>query len=147
MIAVAEEGARQLLARMARWAELATRDPPDAFRAMGVEYVTFAVDHPGHFRAMHMPEYGSETTLRTFKTSRSVAAALLREGQRRGTVRAGDVDQMVMAGHVFAYGIARMFVDGLFEADGITRDQAKSIAEMLIDVVASGLRTRGVSTD
>ena len=56
MTALARQGEDELRRRMAL-ATSSIADPLEAFRQQGITYTQFAVDEPGWFRVMSMPEY------------------------------------------------------------------------------------------
>jgi len=115
LAAVATEGFRMLRERLvAAWEEGNRGD--DAFHAMGVAYVQFAVDNPSHYRVMfggfvdaqaRDPELGTEAR-GAFQALVDAVVAL----QRDGVFLAEDA--VLMSTHTWAlvHGVAMLAIDG-----------------------------------
>jgi hypothetical protein len=111
----------------------------EAFRAMGVAYVRFAVANPSHYRVMfggsvdpqaaEDPELGAEAE-GAFQALVDALAVL----QRDGIVHRND-DTVLMARHVWAlvHGIAMLGIDGKLRHPGAV--------EALMDYAFDRLRT------
>ena len=120
MTAVAEQSTLRLVAAIGR--ELPKGpidDPVAALQAMGHGYVRWAVDNPTHFRIV------SSRTLIDFKSSavlvgenarlRQTMAGIFRRARDLGRLPAdSDLDLVLLSTRAFAYGLARMYVDGQF---------------------------------
>lgn len=146
VLAVATEALQAFVEHTERAMAEAGDDPVARFRAMGVAYVEFAVASPARFRVM---------------CDRSVAAAsgpeidALRarsEATMRGAVEAGiaqgrtpsaNAEVVMLAGQAIAYGLARLFVDGMLEPYGIRPAQAREIAIAVTDVMGRGVDPSG----
>jgi AcrR family transcriptional regulator len=144
MAAVAEDGIVKLMETTAR-AVAAESDPASRFRAMGVAYVRFAVENPGHFRVVHKPEYMERSQFVRDANNNGIAMArmLIVEAQQAGSMRGGDPEAVLIAAQAMMYGLARMVVDGLFETQGISADRAIEMAELVTDQLGRGFRPPG----
>lgn len=138
MTAVAEEGLSRLSAALEETVADAPDDPSARFRAMGVAYVRFAVRHPGHFRVMHRPEYHGSLR-KSSGVWRERMRALIVAGQAAGTIRPGDPEAMMITAQALVYGVARLFVDGLFEQEGIGDERVAEIADTVTSQLGLGL--------
>ena len=139
MAAVAEDGIAKLAAAMAERIAEVGDDPADQFQAMGVAYVQFAVRHRGHFRVMNRPEYESARIIEGWELARAQMRSLIERGQAEGVIREGDVDAMIMTAQALVYGVARMFVDGLYALEGIDDARAEEIAMLITDQLRPGM--------
>ena len=138
MIAVAEDGLEKLSAEMLQVMSDAPSDPAEQFRSMGMAYILFAVHHPAHFRVMHRPAY-SASIRGAMDVARAHMRTLIVAGQEAGTVAEGDPERLLLTAQALVYGTARMFVDGLFEAEGIEDSRAAEIADQLTAQLGIGL--------
>lgn len=138
MVAVSDEGAARLVACLME-AYNAGSAPADRFRAMGIAYVKFGVDHPGHFRVLHMPEYASPQWQVVNDNTQGLIRTLIEEGQRAGTIRPGDPADMMLAAHALVYGLARMFVDRIAAHQGISDDEAAGMADRVTAILGTGM--------
>lgn len=139
MAAVADDGLERLNAEILRMTSAAPDNAAEKFRAIGVAYVQFAVRYPGHFRVMHRPEYTSAGARSHWEAQRTHMRALIVAGQEAGTVRDGDPEVMLMTAQALVYGVARMFVDGLFAAEGVSDEEATNIADLVTAQLGVGL--------
>lgn len=143
--AIATDALRQFVEQTEQAMEAAGDDPVERFRAMGVAYVEFAVAHPARFRAMCDPSMASlETPELAALRARSEAAlrGAVEAGIREGRTPQGDASVVMLAGQAIAYGLARMFVDGMMEARGIPASRARELAIALTDVMGRGVDPR-----
>jgi AcrR family transcriptional regulator len=142
---LATEGFLGLGAEMARSAA-GEEDPLLRFRALGVAYVCYAVQHPGHFRVM----FGAGLEHRDDDSPLAAAGAptlqalidVIAVGQRVGKLRAGDPRELALPAWSMVHGLAMLLVDDQLGAllDSV---YAEKLAHAVIDVVVRGLsRTR-----
>jgi AcrR family transcriptional regulator len=143
MAAVASDGMQRLLASMMQATTEAGDDPADRLRAMGVAFVRFAVAHPSHFRVMHVPELSMGALRDAARSSRAQMKSLVEEGQRQGTLVDCDPEIATLASYALVYGVARMFVDGLFSAQGVRDSRAEAVTTAIVDLFGRGLRKPG----
>lgn len=139
MGAVAEDGVQRLMAQQAARVADAENDPAQHFRAAGIAYVLFAVRHPAHFRVMSRPEYATENVREAWRAGREGMRQIIVQAQEQGSVRAGDPETILITAHALVYGLARLFVDGLFEMDGITEDRAAEIVDRVTNQAGLGI--------
>jgi AcrR family transcriptional regulator len=139
--AIAEEGFRLLTRRMRE--ELATA-PPDLlarWRAAGVGYVSFAVEHPAYFRTI----FGGRADVDESCLSPSLKAAgheaynvlrdLIAEGVETGVLKASDPDLLSLASWSMVHGLGMLIVDG--QVPGPV--DVRGLAETFTQFLASGL--------
>ena len=89
------------------------------FAAVGVAYVLFAVDHPGHFAVMHRPDLvdGSNTDL---KHAQGRTATQLNAGARTHSgVSAEDTAVASIAAWSLVHGLATLQLSGALQAAGL----------------------------
>lgn len=143
MTAVAEEGARHLLAETQAAVEAAGDDPIARFRSAGVAFVLFAVKHPGHFRVMNMPEYGAPSGSAVIGDMMATGTAwtldLITRAQAEGRIPEGDPAALHLAARALVYGLARLFADGHCAQMGIGPEHARDVAEAVTGVFGRGL--------
>jgi AcrR family transcriptional regulator len=114
----------------------------DDFAAVGVAYVLFAVDHPGHFAVMHRPELvdGANADLRH---AQHRTAAQLNAGAR--THGAGSVEGIAVASIAawsLVHGLATLQLSGALDAAGLSQQAGgdlRSIALRAVRQLFSGL--------
>lgn len=142
MAAVAEEGVKRLNeVTEAAIGDLAERDPLEAFRQAGLAYVRFAVAHPAHFRVICVPEYAaySQALRDGLHHGRAQLKALIVAAQSRGAIIQGDPESIMLAANAMIYGVARMFVDGQMQAEGIGTELAEESASTLTELLGRGI--------
>ena len=120
MTAVAEQSMARLASAIAgEMPDALLDDPVAALQAMGHGYLRWAVDNPIHFRIV------SSRTLIDFDGSafltgenarlRRVMMDILSRARDQGRLPADtDLDLTLLSTRAFAYGLARMYVDGQF---------------------------------
>jgi AcrR family transcriptional regulator len=147
LAAVATEGFRTLRERLLAAWEDGGRDD-DAFHAMGMAYVQFAVANPSHYRVMfggavhpetESPELAAEA-MGAFQALVDALASL----QRTRVMRAGD-DTTQMATYVWAlvHGIAMLAIDGKLGPDEAVEELARYAFARLRSGIAVARRARG----
>jgi AcrR family transcriptional regulator len=139
MAAVATDALRSFVEHTEKAMEEAGTDPVDRFRAVGIAYIDFALAHPARFRAMCDPVLiHVETPELTELRERSMKATrgAVEEGMRLGLTPGADVDSVLLAGQALAYGLARMFIDGMLP---LPKVQARAAAIAAIDVLGTGV--------
>lgn len=138
LVAAAEEAGRRLLAHTSA-ATAGLADPAEAQRAAGVAYVRFAVEEPGWFRILNQPEVLRESAYLRGAQEQSQMAMEGALGTTAGEAAPALLDRSasVLAAQATAYGLARMFVDGLCGPVG--PDEAERLAGEVLDVLGRGL--------
>src|SRR5437868_943845 len=118
--AIATQGFRLLSARM-REEVAATRSPDlrQRLRALGVGYVSFALEHPGYFRVVFGGLVKSAAATPELKEAGAEAYGLLRntvaEGVDAGVLKARDPDELALAAWSLVHGLSMLGVDGALE--------------------------------
>lgn len=147
LAAVAGECVRRVAAAMKEaMAAAPAGDALDGFRACGIAYVRFAVEHPAHFRVMNMPA----VTARTPAEVRAESAAMMTTwrqdlvaAQAAGQInRDVGIDAILLAADCLVHGLAQRLVEGHEGLTGVTPAQATAMAETVTDVLGAGLSPR-----
>ena len=139
LVAVAEEGARQLVDRM-NAAATGIEDPLESERARGVAYVRFAVEEPGYFRSLTRAEVvAASPSLQQVSAAseKSLDAVLGRRHKGASSRKLVFRSAGMLAGQALIYGLARMITDGLL--GDISADQAERLAYEITGVLGVGL--------
>ena len=144
MTAVAEEAMRRFRAEIEK--ALKRREGADAlarFRALGDAYFRWIARNPTHFRVI------SDRTLIDFEASealrrdnaeiRRLMEGLLRQAQREGRVRPGDVAELALAARAMAYGLGRMWVDGHFAQWDVAAKAIGPAIDRVFDLFVQGI--------
>ncbi len=138
LVAVAEEGARRLIARM-QAATAGETDPVEAQRRGAMAYVRFAVEEPGYFRVLTRAEAIQESELVASLNAGARRAMEAAFGNSATSVSAEVTARSAahLASQALIFGLARMLVDGhLGEVDGAT---AERLAFEVTGVLGQGL--------
>ena len=146
LAAVASDCATRLGDALERAAVAAVADGALAvFRATGVAYVRFAVEHPAHFRVMNMPAVAARLPPPAraeigawFETARAQLAA----AQAAGEVADLPLDQIMLAAHCLVHGLAHLIVDGQEGFADATPDAAAAFADAVTAILGHGLLPR-----
>ncbi len=139
LVAVAEEGARQMVACMEAAAARA-EDPLEAQRARGIAYVRFAVEQPGYFRVLSRPEVLAASPLlqeMSVTSARTLDAVLGRFHKGSSSPDLAFRSAGLLAAQAMTYGLARMITDGLL--GHVDADDAERLAYEITDVLGVGL--------
>lgn len=120
LTAVAEQAMDRLTRAVAdRRDTLGEPDPLEAFEAIGLAYLEWALDNPTHFQIISsrtLIHFDASASLREQNEAiRETMFDLLREAGRQGRIAAdADLAQLVLSSRAFVYGLARMAIDGHF---------------------------------
>jgi AcrR family transcriptional regulator len=117
LVAVAVECADRIGAVMAEALADAPADPLERFRATGIAYVRFAVEHPEHFRALGIPglfdrmpaERAARETARQAERVRALV-----EAQDAGQLAQLPSPEILLAAEAQVVGLAHMIIEGRF---------------------------------
>jgi len=141
LAAVAEEGFRALYAEMVK-AMHAAPDAVSAFRAAGISYVVFAVDHPAHFRVM----FGAEAAACHRKVPSLAAAGdtlfgVLTKGigdVKRAIPTEHDVLDIALAAWSLVHGLASLLVEGQLQGHVYAERTPRELAELVTRTMKLG---------
>ena len=131
MTALARQGEDELRRRMAI-ATHSIEDPLEAFRQQGIAYAQFAVDEPGWFRVMSMPEY-----ITVSEDDPDISAFWMPFAD---FVQAHSADEPLAINHplvaqfaarALVHGLASLLVQGSLEPFGISNDRAAQLADSI----------------
>ena len=138
--AVAEQGFRGLAAHVAA-VRGSARTPAQRLRALGVAYVEYALAHPAHLRVMFSPEVADKSRHPELAAAAQAVHGTLVEqianGQRQGSVAAGDPDELSFAAWSMVHGCAVLLIDG--QAMGRSK---RTLIDAVVDRLYLGLGPR-----
>ena len=144
LAAVAEECWDQIGAALLAAVEAAPADDTlERFRATGIAYVTFAVEHPEHFRAMSVPgliERMSPDRMERANAWSAEERAALARAQEAGQIAALPLDDVMLAATSLTHGVASQIVEGRFGKVDVAR--ARELAIAATAVLGAGLTPR-----
>jgi AcrR family transcriptional regulator len=146
LAAVAADCIQRLGAAMDRAIEAAGDvDPLSMFRATGIAYVRFAVEHPAHFRVMYLPQV---MTRMPPEVSQAFAAwgedmtKRLAAAQKDGVMANLPLDHIMLTCSALTHGLAHMIVDDVDGLGSLGPDQAAQLAVTVTGVLGEGLLPR-----
>ncbi len=133
LAAVAEDGFRSLMAAMRRAADAGGDGPLERLRGVGLGYVTFATEHPSHFRVMfgrEMADRSAFPALRQVATETfNVVVEAISDCQRAGLVRSEEPPaDLALTAWSSVHGLSALLVNGVLDkpaaavAELVTRD-------------------------
>ena len=143
LAAVAEECWDRIGAALLSSVEAAPDDALERFRATGIAYVTFAVEHPEHFRAMSVPgliERMSPDRMERANAWSTEERAALARAQETGQIAALPLDDIMLAATSLTHGVAALIVEGRFGKVDVAR--ARELAIAATAVLGAGLTPR-----
>ncbi|HEY6032607.1 MAG TPA: TetR/AcrR family transcriptional regulator [Kofleriaceae bacterium] len=123
--------------------DAAPDDALERFRATGIAYVTFAVEHPEHFRAMSVPgliERMSPDRMERANAWSIEERAALARAQEAGQIAALPLDDIMLAATSLTHGVAAQIVEGRFGKVDVAR--ARELAIAATAVLGAGLTPR-----
>ena len=119
------------------------KDPDRHLQERGVAYAQFALTNPSHLRVMLGPEIHDKSAHPTLKMAAERASDLLvraiREGQRAGTVRDGDVEELAVAAWVLVHGLSALIIDGQLRRRARNEHEAWRFAARVTKLLQNGL--------
>ncbi len=123
-------------------------DALDRFRAKGVAYVCFAVEHPEHFRAMSIPnlfERMPQEELARANEGGAKERAALERAQAAGEIAMIPIDDLMLTALAVTHGVAQMIVEGKFGKVDVAR--ATELAIKATSVLGAGFAPRSEPYD
>ena len=131
MRALADEGRAALEARLGQ-AVASVADPREAFRQTGIAYAVFAVEEPGWFRVMQMPEYAPiDPEHPDVVGFWAPLAALLDSVDPEASLPEGHPLIAQFAGRALVQGLASFLVQGSLRPLGIDTERAGQLADAI----------------
>jgi len=142
--AIAEEGFHLLSERMR--SEIAACGSTDIWarlRACGVGYVSFAIEHPAHFKTIfgagHADAPSNASAPGSLRAAGEDAYGVLREliaeGVRRSKIRNGDVDELCLSAWALVHGLGMLIIDvnvaGLRDKPAAVRETTETLVRFL----------------
>jgi AcrR family transcriptional regulator len=144
LAAVAEEGFRAMSEAMRRRRD-AGETPLERLRAVGLEYVTFATEHPAHFRVMFGRVVADRARYPALDEAAAETFGLLVDGiaacQQEGMVREGDPRELALTAWSVVHGCSMLAVDDQFK--GLSAASTAELAEAVTRDLFLGLAPRG----
>ena len=146
LTAVATEGFRTLREQLvAAWEDGGRSE--EAFRAMGVAYVRFALANPSHYRVMFGGVVDPDARYAELITEGHGAFQALVDAlvtlQRAGRVRADDPPVMAMYVWSLVHGMAMLGIDGKLPGP----DAMEELMQYALDRLSTGIAVHGRPTD
>ncbi|MEO8550164.1 MAG: TetR/AcrR family transcriptional regulator [Kofleriaceae bacterium] len=141
--AVAADCSERLGAAMQAAVAEAPEDPLEQFRAYGIAYVRFAVEHPEHFRAMAVPNLFERMPLEEMQRANALNIeqyASIRRAQEAGLIAQIPIDNIMLAASSLVHGIAHQIVEGKLGKVDVQRATALAVAATA--VLGAGLAPR-----
>jgi AcrR family transcriptional regulator len=126
LTAVAEQSMSRLTSAVeAELAQCENPDPVAKLHAVGRGYLRWALGNPTHFQIISsrtlIDFHGSESLVAQNEAIRLLLLDIVAEGQAQGRIRRdSSPHELVIDARAFAYGLARMAVDGHFREWAIT---------------------------
>ncbi len=150
MVAIAEEGFTLLREEMSRAASAAGPGADQRLAASGIGYVTFALQHPAHFRVMFRPELASTDPDCAPPGERSAYTALEEiitacETEGLAPPAAGH-DTLVLMSWSLVHGLASLWLDGPIAKMGPTSAHFEQMSATVITLFAQLFATAGRAT-
>jgi AcrR family transcriptional regulator len=119
------------------------------FAAVGVAYVLFAVDHPGHFAVMHRPELVDGANSDLQRAQHRTAAQLNAGARTHGGGSAEGIAVASIAAWSLVHGMATLQLSGALNAAGLPQQAGGdlgSIALRAVQQLFSGMSPRESTT-
>lgn len=118
----------------------------DRVRALGFDYLRFALDNPERFKLMFRPELrgageGTAVDAAGLESYAPLVEAIA-EAQETGEARGGDTGLVALAAWSSVHGLASIIVDGPMQHEIRTAADAEPIARGVLEAVVEGLRAR-----
>jgi len=150
LAAVAAECAERLgNAMQAAMARSEGRPPLAQYRATGVAYVRFAVEHPAHFRVMCWPGLAARVP-GPLRAEMEAWKARERQGllaaQKKGDLLGQPLVEVMLAAQCLMHGLAHLIVDGHAGFADMTPAEAEKLADALAEVLGHGLLPRDAAS-
>lgn len=140
--AVAAECAERL-AKVMTAAAAEGEHPLEAFRAIGIALVRFAVENPEHFRALSVPGLAERATPEQRERERAwneAQMAGLADAQRAGMIADVPLDALMLTANCTMMGLAHAIIGGQFgEVDA---ERASELAIQVTHVLGLGFAPR-----
>jgi AcrR family transcriptional regulator len=141
---VGSEVAHRLAESMKRELDKAPNNPLEQFRAQGIAFVKFAVQHPDHFRVLNLPEVAArfDDDLHALMGDRNLLEEAIHESERAGQLTAENKATVALAARSITYGLARLMVDGHLGRELPTVEEAEQAAYAVTHLLGVGLLPR-----
>jgi AcrR family transcriptional regulator len=116
----------------------------DKFRATGIAYVQFVVDHPEHFRALNIPGIVArmpEEPRKAWDAWNAEQRHALALAQAAGVIAPMSLDDLCLAANALVHGLGHLIVEGALGE--VTKERATELATAVTGVLGIGLIPRG----
>jgi len=141
VVAVAEQGFRQLMAEVQSAQVAAGTDVLARFHALGVGYLRFALAHPGQFRVMFGAEAAADPSVRSAEAAVfALAVNEIASAQRQQLIAAGDPQELALLAWSTSHGLAVLMIDGLVQWVGLDTTAPERLAKRITAMMFNGLQ-------
>lgn len=141
VVAVAEQGFRQLMAGVQAAQAAAGTDVLARFHALGVAYLRFALAHPGQFRVMFGAEAAADPSVRSAEAAVfALAVNEIASAQRQHLIAAGDPQELALLAWSTSHGLAVLMIDGLVQWVGLDTTAPERLAKRITALMFNGLQ-------
>lgn len=144
--AVAVEGVMGMRDAMAAAMREAS-DPAAALQGIGIAYVTYAVEHPSHFRVMYSAvvdcQVGPLAEAKREKLAMLVNAVTA--CQEIGMFPPGPPERYAVVAWSHVHGLATLLIDGVLQRTPFSTDDPTALARTVTGAVVDLLRQRSTS--
>lgn len=120
----------------------------EQFRAVGLAYVRFGVEHAAHFRLMFGPEFAADRDrharlVAASKASFAVLTTALGRCAEAGLIRPGAIEAQALAAWSLVHGLTLLVIDGWAATPGRDAAAAEHLARQACAALFHGFRTGG----
>jgi AcrR family transcriptional regulator len=105
------------------------------FAAVGVAYVLFAVNHPGHFAVMHRPELVAGANADLQRAEQRTATQLNAGARTHGGGSADAIAVASIAAWSLVHGMATLTLSGALDAAGLTQQAGGDLPSITLRAV------------
>lgn len=145
LASVAEEGFRALSREVVRSID-GISDPLESFRAHGLAYVRFALEHPHYYRIMFGPEVVDKQAfpdlLEIATGAYEALFVSITACQQAGEILGDDVEALSVAAWSVVHGLSSLIIDGQIRdagTDGVGRERAMEVADHILTMLFTGI--------
>jgi AcrR family transcriptional regulator len=123
------------------------------FRAVGLAYVQFALEHPAEFRLMNRPELrqpakelqqdaASTPVTLAARQSYEVLLHSIRSCQEDGFITQGNPEPLALTAWSSVHGLAVLLMDGLLKEGAPSTEEGLGFADLVTQTLGHGLMAR-----
>lgn len=116
--------------------ELATQNPLEQFRGIGLGFLNWVIANPTHFQVIStraLIDFAGSTLQQRNDAIRQQMTVLLEDAKRQGLIQTEDIQKAMISARALVYGLARMYIDGQFPSWHLNKEQALEECVGLLD--------------